>query len=310
MDAIMKVDGSPIMEHLKRNLVLAALALCLVGARPAWAISVEDLSERLAAGERIQVVDVRLPLVFERAHIPGAINIPARLVEGKRIPALGEVVVVGDGLDLETARLASESLGRRPGIQSDWLEGGFEAWRERGERFAGSAAAAGRLPRASQGATYVRYADVARAARTNPGLVLVDLRGQLESDAVDPSAAAGRLALERGDFVKVPRVEARRVSAGSDAEAALVARVLRMSRQRTDHVFVLVDDGRGGSERVAQRLRAAGLHRVRVLIGGHHELENEGRAAPRTIESRHETGASGKRPPGQGAAAPGVGGVR
>ena len=301
------------MGFAKLFTLLAALSM---GAAPARAISVEVLAERLAAGERITLVDVRSAMIYERAHIPGAINIPARLIEGKRIPALGEVVVIGDSLKLEETRGASEALARRSGIQSDWLEGGFEAWREQGEGFAGSAATAGKLRGTTLPSTYVRYADVAHAARTNPGLVLVDLR-RLPGDAEhDESSPAGRLgavgdeALRGSDLREVPRVDARRGPSGPSDDAAVVARVLRMARQRPDQTFVLVDDGRGGSEALARRLRAAGLHRVRILIGGGHELEDGGHAAPRTIESRQETGPPPLDPRDRRGRTPRAGGLR
>lgn len=296
--------------------LLLLLAVVSVSAAPARAISVEALAARLAAGERVTVVDVRSAMIYERAHIPGAINIPARLIEGKRIPALGEVVVVGDALDLDATRQASEALARRAGIQSDWLEGGFAAWRERGERFAGSAAVAGRLRGTSLPSTYIRYADVAHAARSNPGLVLVDLRRLANDGGAGPEAAAGRLeaigeeALRSGELRDVPRVNARRPVQGASDDAKVLARVLGMAKQGPDRVFVLVDDGRGASEELARRLRAAGLHRVRILIGGGHELEDGGHAAPRTIESRQETGPPGRDARDRRGVAPRAGGLR
>lgn len=39
-------------------------------------ITVDDLKDRLDAGEDVQVVDIRMPGQFERGHIPGAINVP------------------------------------------------------------------------------------------------------------------------------------------------------------------------------------------------------------------------------------------
>ena len=41
-------------------------------------ISVEEVKRRRAQGERILVVDVRSRMDYERAHIPGALWLPAK----------------------------------------------------------------------------------------------------------------------------------------------------------------------------------------------------------------------------------------
>ena len=47
-------------------------------------------------------------------------------------------------------------------------------------------------------------------------------------------------------------------------------------------LYVLVDDGDGGAERVAANLRARGMRRVAILTGGELILERGGQAGTRT----------------------------
>lgn len=255
------------LKSMTRFIVLGLLALwpLSAGAMPA-----HELAARLRAGEALVVVDVRPAAEYAKAHIPGAINIPARLVAHKRLPALGTVVVVGDALDVAQTGDAQRALSAREGIQALALDGGFEAWRELGDPVAGPEGRRRAEPRA------IRYPRLTKAARTNPGLVLVDLRAK-HLPAED--------GLSRPVFVGVDRVSARAMKRRGADHADVIARVVSQAKARPDAVFVLVDDGDGTSEVVARRLSAAGVHRAVVLMGGAYELEAEGRTQTRTITS-------------------------
>jgi rhodanese-related sulfurtransferase len=114
-------------------IVAAALALsACVSAEEAPKIEPRALHERLEAGDRIVVLDVRTREEFAEGHIPGALNIPhtelgVRLDE---VDAEAEVAVhcmVGP-----RARLGEETLADagRKGILH--IEGGFTAWQAAG----------------------------------------------------------------------------------------------------------------------------------------------------------------------------------
>ncbi len=94
-------------------------------------LSPDELHDRLGRGDRIQVVDVRSPGEYGSGHIPKAINVPMEESEA-RISDLsqdGAVVLAchsGERAEMTCTLLAS----KRPGLLV--LEGGTEAWIERG----------------------------------------------------------------------------------------------------------------------------------------------------------------------------------
>ena len=63
----------------------------------------------MEAKEKIVVIDVRSNSAYVDSHIPGTINIPARLCENKKLPPLGQVVVYGNGLNPGPAEQAVPS---------------------------------------------------------------------------------------------------------------------------------------------------------------------------------------------------------
>lgn len=93
-------------------------------------ITVDQLRQRLQAGEDIQMIDVRSAGEFAAGHVPKAIHIPLEQVETRL-----------DDLETHTIALLCQS-GRRAGMACDLLtphghdvlivEGGTSAWSERG----------------------------------------------------------------------------------------------------------------------------------------------------------------------------------
>jgi rhodanese-related sulfurtransferase len=77
----------------------------------------------------LTLVDVRDASLFKGGHIPNAINVPARVLELKKLPPLGRVVVYGRGLGQEDMAKAVAVLNKKPGIQAEILEGGYAAWK-------------------------------------------------------------------------------------------------------------------------------------------------------------------------------------
>src|SRR5690348_4735123 len=67
----------------------------------AYEIDAWDLQEALRAGQRVVVVDARSPEAYRREHIPGAVNIPHRLMSAAttdRIDREALVVTYCDGI--------------------------------------------------------------------------------------------------------------------------------------------------------------------------------------------------------------------
>ena len=101
--------------------------------RAEGAIRPEELVELLKAG-RVSVVDTREAAVFQRAHLPSAINVPmeeieSRLAELHMLPATPVLYCrSGD----RTKELASKLAEQ--GIPVAFLEGGVLAWEAAGQK--------------------------------------------------------------------------------------------------------------------------------------------------------------------------------
>jgi rhodanese-related sulfurtransferase len=68
----------------------------------AYEIDSWDLKTAMAGGEKIIVVDARSPEAYAREHIPGAINLPHRLMSPETTHALDRselIVAYCDGID-------------------------------------------------------------------------------------------------------------------------------------------------------------------------------------------------------------------
>lgn len=101
--------------------------------RAAGALKPEEVAQLLGQ-RRIALVDARAPEVYARAHIQGAVNVPAeelesRLADIQMLPAI-PVLYCRDGK--QTQELAA-SLAER-GMPLSFLEGGVLAWESSGFR--------------------------------------------------------------------------------------------------------------------------------------------------------------------------------
>lgn len=113
------------------------LSSLLSGSRPAqpkW-IVIEELQRRLAAGERLLLIDVRQPEEFTAlpGHLPGAINVPLAEVPGRiaDLAASRQPIVVVCKTDRRSARAAAELVAA--GLQEvAVLRGGTDGWHQQG----------------------------------------------------------------------------------------------------------------------------------------------------------------------------------
>jgi rhodanese-related sulfurtransferase len=228
------------------------------------AMTVTELQQQLAKGEKLTVIDVRSPTLFGRGHIPGAINVPAALCPEKNLPPLGKVVVCGEGLGRDTVDSAANALAAKPGITVEMLDGGFVAWE--------SVQALTTKSRGLQPETpnYITYAQL-KAAKADD-LVLVDLRKRpsakhklVANEAVPSSQTLTDLSQEfPGKRVMYTAFEAgarRQLREGSAAP-----------------LLVLVDNGDGAAQAMARTLKANGVKRYVILVGGELILARHGQA--------------------------------
>lgn len=87
----------------------------------------------LLKARRVVVVDVREPAVYARAHVPGAVNVPADDFEEK-LPSLmaqRKPLVIYDRSCADDARRVFESL-QKQGVPAVLLKGGMLGWESEG----------------------------------------------------------------------------------------------------------------------------------------------------------------------------------
>jgi rhodanese-related sulfurtransferase len=247
------------------RLAIFALAAWIASTLAANAIDPAALQAALERGDKITVIDVRSTTVFQRDHIPGAINVPATLVPEKRLPRLGRVVVYDDGLGRDNAaRTAVLELNKKPGIQAELLEGGFAAWQALNGL---STKAPGLHPEELH---LISFDQLKKTKRDE--MVLVDLRKprrQIRQDADGDTPAPPPLTDLGAEFPGAPITkspfnlpQARQSASGQPLPAP---------------VLVLIDDGDGAAQEMARKLKANGMTRVVVLAGGELTLSRGGR---------------------------------
>jgi len=228
----------------------------------ALAVSPAELQKQLATGERLTLVDIRSQAAFQAGHIPNAINLPASLVPLKQLPPLGRVIVYDDGLGPDTAAAAAAALNAKPGIQAYPLEGGFAAWESMPA--APSTRAAGV---ATEELPIITYDQLKHAETTN--VVLMDLRqppAAARAALAQPATPAHRLTDLKAEFPHA------RIVKGSPAPA--------VSNPGGDAgpppLLVLIDNGDGTAQRTARQLKAKGVKRFAILLGGEEMIARQG----------------------------------
>jgi rhodanese-related sulfurtransferase len=256
---------NPMRPNRVISFLLLAASVWAASACSAASITVRELQAQLTNYvTRITVIDVRAPALFARAHIPGAINIPASVCGQKNLPPLGKVVVCGEGLGRDKTDAAAAALAAKPGLSVDVLEGGFAAWE--GQQ-AMTTRPGGLQPEAPN---YISYSEL-KAAKPGETL-LVDLRRRAVTSSqklaqgsapVNPTALTD-LAQEFPGLASThePFSTPQRLSAGSSAPPLLV----------------LIDDGDGVAEAMARTLRGNGIKRYAILMGGEMILARHGQA--------------------------------
>ena len=256
-----------------RLLIFAAYcaAFCVVAlpSLPVLAASPAQVQERIASGELFTFVDVRATAQFQKGHIPGAINVPAALVPVKELPPLGRVIVYDDGLGPNLAAPAAAALNKKPGIQAEVFAGGFAAWESgRGTTTRPRGMRTEELP-------VITHARL----KETPGsdVVLVDLRKPPPTNPAVKTASAPPLTDLRAEFpqsriVRSPFEAASSTSPQSKTSAATAS----AAAASTAPLLVLIDQNDGAAEAMARTLKANGINRFVILVGGEEALARKG----------------------------------
>jgi rhodanese-related sulfurtransferase len=233
---------------------VSAMALCQTCSLLAGSISVADLQQKLASGNKLTIIDTRQNTFFASDHIPGAINIPATLCPVKNLPPLGKVVVYGDGLGprgLADFQKAVTALSQKPGITVDVLSGGYAAWQS-----ANGPTTAGRGIKREK-FNYISYNELQVADPTS--VQLVDLR-KLTKEVLKDAPSLTDLSRE---------FPGRRLTRSVSAPAA--------GDSGSAPLLVLIDSDDGTSEATARLLKAQGLRHYVILMGGELAIQRKGK---------------------------------
>ena len=228
----------------------------------AQAISPTRLEADLTKGAKITVIDVRSTDLYQRGHIPGAINIPAAVCKARNLPPLGRVVAYDGGIGDNLVSAAVAALNEKPGIKAEPLDGGFAAWE------------AQRLPDTKGRGTDDQFLPMVtyQQVKTNATdeLVLVDLRKTVSvAKAGAEQAKAAPLSDLREAFPQA-RVEKSAFNVAGTKKAA--------SGESVAPLLILIDNGDGSALATARALRANGVTRFAILAGGEQIIARQGQS--------------------------------
>jgi rhodanese-related sulfurtransferase len=256
--------GGIIMEKVWLIAVLV-MGWLFMGPGSSGAMAPEDLKALLSEGESVTVIDIRSNALYRQGHIQGAINVPASVLERKRLPGIGRVIVCGDGVRKDVTLDAVKNLDNREGIDAEILEGGYASWE------ALNLPTTQKKGLAKKRFRYLSYQGLERAAEKNRAIVLVDLRNESGKRSIEGKKALKEMRRPLTELSKkFPGLEIIKVT---EEGLGIVAK----GKGRHHRIlYVMVDDGDGKSERVATRLFAAGVKRVAILTGGERTLRREG----------------------------------
>jgi rhodanese-related sulfurtransferase len=228
----------------------------------ALATQPQVIQRRLQAGEKITFIDVRSTDFFQKGHLPGAINVPAAILEEKRLPRLGVVVIYDEGLGGDAAAKALPALNRKPGITAEILDGGYAGWMAaKGETTTAFGASKEEFP-------MITYQKLKTASIDDT--VIVDLRKPPANAGTTERSATPAPALTdlRSEFPGVPVTRAPFSVPG--------VRKSGVPGAGGGPLLVLVDSGDGAAEATARALKANGNPRVVILAGGEGVIARQG----------------------------------
>ena len=223
-----------------------------------YAISPADLAQELEGKQQLTIIDIRPNVLYSKNHIQNAINIPASIIDRKKLPALGRVVVYDDGIDIATLEQAVASLNAKPGIQAEPLEGGFSAWSSKNNVIQRETGLSGRQTRS------LTYQMLQKMAERYDALLLIDLRMGTQQEPL----------YEHFPNVLVyDPIDTRQDDVANVKVSSYLLETIPKGNQK---VLILIDDGNGFSEKVADKLHAAGTKRLAILTGGEQALRTRG----------------------------------
>jgi rhodanese-related sulfurtransferase len=117
------------MQHASRFLALVSEARSRI-----QETNVAEVNKRLAAGERLLIVDVREESEWARGHIPGAVHMGKGVIERdieKNVPDVNAEIILYCGGGFRSA-LAADNLKKMGYKNPVSMDGGWRGWTEAG----------------------------------------------------------------------------------------------------------------------------------------------------------------------------------
>lgn len=248
------------------NLLVFGLSIAV--SQSTYAISLVALEELINSSKAPTIIDIRSNALYQKGHIQNAINIPATIIERKKLPELGWVVVYGDGINENGIAVAVEQLNAKPGIEAEALDGGASAW---SVKHAMNNAQMGLDVSQTK---FITYKVLQKMMLNVNSIILVDLRSGAKIEPLSEYFPNAHIH---------PAVSNRK---RSKAKSKVSSNVLAGIPRKNRNVLVLIDDGDDGySEKVADKLHAAGVKRLAILLGGDIALQARGEIVSETHRS-------------------------
>ncbi|MCB2154772.1 hypothetical protein KQI84_07780 [bacterium] len=274
---------------MKRNLVLALLiaACCLVigQARAEQLVDMDTLAQWKAAGHDYVLIDVRPASLFERQHLPEAINIPLNVLQHNSLPPDVDIVFCDNDLSGLSSRRAIEASSDIDPSRLFVLRGGLQKAKLNRD-----------VPLVQQtgvvedtGADPITAEDLREAILTGMPVQIVDIRDakSFKTDSVSRSRNVPLLLNPEKSsqigtdtiwaHVALPKEAGQRAAeslksdkqAVEDAMAGEIVRSLSIDRAARAQVpVVIVDDGSGIGGQLCTRLQRQGFAQARPLERG------------------------------------------
>ncbi len=272
------------MTKLRNRSTAVAAAIATLLASPALfaaqGMTAAELQDKISEGESPALIDVRSSVRFGQGHIPGAMNMPVRGLDSRRLPSSRALVFYGDGLGRVNARKVAEQVREDTG-RSDirWLRGGFAAWESASRR---TTRETGMV---SDPVDSITYRDLVESAGRD--MRVLDVRTPVEAPAPGGFGLASDDGGERAQptdlsaLLPQARIErpAKKPAAEEGGGFGLAGEpgAGRMRSDPEEELIVVVDDGDGSGADLVRSLRSSGNRRVVLLAGGETILRHEGR---------------------------------
>jgi rhodanese-related sulfurtransferase len=241
--------------------ILAALALVPSHAR-AGKITAAELAAKLQQpGPHPVLIDIRATAEYQEGSIPGAINIPGRVLLQKRMRFAHGCVLVSDGIadKVNPAELA-DALGKQGVSPADYLDGGMAAWTALGD----AASTTHRVgAREARGPRSITYEDL---AKRDGETCLIDLRPAGERVVPKNHTCPVRGICSQRHFTYYPNLQRFHASRRQAKGTGTMPLIVLISGEDT-----------GLADTELEKLFLEGYHRSAVLLGGAEILAHEGR---------------------------------